>query len=196
MRDAADTLLPLRVRVCSAQLCTALQAEIEDYKKHSSTAAAGRSPGGRSIMSTGGVAASAAAAAGAGGASAAAVAELEQQLQSAQAQASQLQRELEQSRQEADRTMTELRAQRAEERNTLANAQAELAQVRGCISWMKWMSGMAAINNPAAAAVAAGGFLNAMQPLACCVTACWQTVSATAQLLHPLTRCERQHLLL
>lgn len=113
--------------LCHAlQLCTALQAEIEDYKKHSSTAV-GRSPGARSIVSPGGVGASS-------GAAAAAVAELEQQLQSAQQQVSQLQRELDDSKQEADRTMTEMRAQRAEERNTLANAQAELAQVQPYLS--------------------------------------------------------------
>jgi hypothetical protein len=103
------------------QLCTALQAEIEEYKRHSSTAA-GRSPGGRGIVSHAGTGASS-------GASAAAIAELEQQLQASQQQVAQLQRQLEDSAQEADRTMTALRAQRAEEMNALASATADLSQV-------------------------------------------------------------------
>lgn len=103
------------------QLCTALQAEIEEYKKHSSTAA-GRSPGGRGIASPAGAGASS-------GASAAAIAELEQQLQAAQQQVAQLQRDLEDKAQEADRTTTAMRAQRAEEMNTLASAKADLSQV-------------------------------------------------------------------
>jgi TolA-binding protein len=110
------------------QLCSALQAEIEDYKRHSSSAAAGRSPGTRGVTSPAGAAGSRSEA------SAAAVAELEQQLASAQQQVVQLQQEVESSKQDADRTMTEMRAQRAEERNTLASAQAELSQVRGSCS--------------------------------------------------------------